>query len=221
MKHFMVTTLAAMVVVGLMVIGVPTSTAANSQAVISIQPEYLVLIYNTGVHFVPNVQADIFYYQGNWFRRYDREWARARSYRGPWINIDTISVPGILIELPLDHRTAFDSYGQVPYRYIAGQAPYRTEGLEEWHYAYPGYSYRPKRNYNTDVQVGVILGGGHRQRIHTSLFFSTPGFVFGIDGFSHRHRSRNRHFRPEHRSRRDRHDRGRSGRGPRRDSRRR
>ncbi len=58
----------------------------------------LVVIPGTYVYMVPDVDFDIFFYEGWWYRPWEGRWYRAPGYNGPWGYIE--SVPRILITLP-------------------------------------------------------------------------------------------------------------------------
>lgn len=67
-------------------------------------PPLLVPIPDRYVYFVPDVDVDILFYQGFWYRPYQGRWYRARSYRGPWDYLTPSRVPRVFIELPPDYR---------------------------------------------------------------------------------------------------------------------
>jgi hypothetical protein len=68
------------------------------------RPPPVVVIPNTYVYFPPDVEVDIFFYQGYWYQPHHGHWYRARAYDGPWGYIAPREVPGVLFGLPPDYR---------------------------------------------------------------------------------------------------------------------
>ncbi|MGZ3495198.1 MAG: hypothetical protein ACXWM6_11885 [Thermodesulfobacteriota bacterium] len=48
-------------------------------------PPELVLIPGTYVYYDPDVDFDILFYAGYWYRPYRGYWYRSVSYEGPWV----------------------------------------------------------------------------------------------------------------------------------------
>ena len=67
------------------------------------QPE-LVVIPGTYVYMVPDIEADVLFYQGYWWRPYEGRWYRSRDYRRGWSYVDSRRIPGGLRSLPSDYR---------------------------------------------------------------------------------------------------------------------
>lgn len=65
------------------------------------------------VYFVPDIDADLFYYHGRWYRTYRRHWFRSDDYNGPWRF--TRDVPSPLRDLPSDYRRTPDWMNRIPY----------------------------------------------------------------------------------------------------------
>jgi hypothetical protein len=76
-------------------------------------PPSVVVIPDTYVYFVPDVQEDIFFYGGYWFRPYGRRWYRATSYNGPWVFISPRRVPYTVLHVPPNFRAY--QYRRIPY----------------------------------------------------------------------------------------------------------
>ena len=76
-------------------------------------PPELVPIPGRYVYFVPDTDADIFFYRGRWYRPYERRWFRSASYNGPWENIR--DVPPAVIDLPPDYRSSPPGFNRIPY----------------------------------------------------------------------------------------------------------
>ncbi len=76
-------------------------------------PPPVVVIPDTYVYFSPDVQVDIFFYQGYWYRPYEGRWFRATHYNGPWVFIAPRRVPYAVIHVPRDFRS--HQYRRIPY----------------------------------------------------------------------------------------------------------
>jgi len=77
-------------------------------------PPVVAVIPGTYVYFAPDVQAEIFFYGGYWYRPYEGGWYRATSYNGPWGYVN--QVPGPLYHLPPNYRSMSGySYRHIPY----------------------------------------------------------------------------------------------------------
>ncbi len=76
-------------------------------------PPELVVIPGTYIYYCPDVDADIFFYGGYWFRPYGGYWYRSVSYGGPWAYIE--SAPSVLLSLPPDYRIVVRGERRIPY----------------------------------------------------------------------------------------------------------
>jgi hypothetical protein len=79
-------------------------------------PPALVVIPGTYAYFAPDVDIDIVFYQGFWYRPHEGRWYRARAYNGPWGYIAPARVPSVLIELPPDYRRLYSGHRHIAYR---------------------------------------------------------------------------------------------------------
>ncbi|UCF30499.1 MAG: hypothetical protein JSV26_10670 [bacterium] len=118
----------------------------SGAGVISVgEPDHLVYIFDKGIYFVPNIDADIFYHLGRWYQRSAGRWYESPSHGGPWAELPLSGVPKPLIEIPMDFREAYDRYGRVPYRFVVrGKFRYYGgygPGPYAYPYTYPGYYY--------------------------------------------------------------------------------
>ena len=104
----------------------PVSTMARVDVGVSISlpppivfaaPPEVVVIPETYVYVVPDVDADIFFFDGWWWRPWEGRWYRSRNYRSGWGYYD--GVPSF--------------YGRVPSRWRDEYREHRWEG-REWHY---------------------------------------------------------------------------------------
>lgn len=82
--------------------------------VIPSSPE-LVLIPRTNTYIIPDIDIDIIFHNGYWYRPHKGYWYRANSYNGPWINIVPAKIPVALLELPSDYRQLSKRQARIPY----------------------------------------------------------------------------------------------------------
>jgi hypothetical protein len=78
-------------------------------------PPTVVFIPGTYVYYVPDIDVDIFFYHGWWYRPYEGRWYRARIYNGPWYFIETVRVPRVVVGVPPGFRQAPPRYKPIPY----------------------------------------------------------------------------------------------------------
>ncbi len=81
-------------------------------------PPALTIIAGTPVYFAPDVQADLFFYHGNWYRPYGGEWYVSAEFRGPWGHVAIGNVPPPLVDLPPYYRNGTIGYEPVPYAMV-------------------------------------------------------------------------------------------------------
>ena len=67
-------------------------------------PPDVVVIPGTYVYMVPDIDVDILFFQGYWWRPYEGQWYRSRDYRGGWRHVEPGRIPLGLRELPHDYR---------------------------------------------------------------------------------------------------------------------
>lgn len=78
-------------------------------------PPGLVVIPGTYVYYPPQVDADIFFYRGYWYRPYRSGWYIGSGYNGPWRAIGRRGVPGPLLGVPRTYRRMAPRHEHVPY----------------------------------------------------------------------------------------------------------
>jgi hypothetical protein len=78
-------------------------------------PPPVVLIPGTYVYFPPDVDGDLLFYQGYWYRPFGGRWYRAYHYNGPWGFISMGRVPRVLINLPPGYRNAPPGHQRIPH----------------------------------------------------------------------------------------------------------
>jgi hypothetical protein len=76
------------------------------------EPE-LAVLPGTYVYFCPGiVAADIFFYNGFWYRPYRGYWYRSLAYNGVWVSI---APPPIFLSLPPDYRIKVHDFPHIRY----------------------------------------------------------------------------------------------------------
>lgn len=96
-----------LVLTGFLIQG-PTQSAAAEVQVEMVQPPpieipenpELIMVPKTKVYYIPKIESRVVYYDGTWYRLYEKSWYTSTSYSGPWVNIKT--APKTIIELPAE-----------------------------------------------------------------------------------------------------------------------
>lgn len=78
-------------------------------------PPAMVVIPGTYVYYPPDVDVDIFFYDGYWYRPYRGQWFIAAEYNGPWGSIAIQRVSDVLVNLPPHYRHVPPGYERMPY----------------------------------------------------------------------------------------------------------
>lgn len=76
-------------------------------------PPELVVIPGTYAYYCPDVDFDIFFYAGYWYRPYRGYWFRSAGYGGPWVYIER--PPSVVVSLPPDYRIVTRGFRRIPY----------------------------------------------------------------------------------------------------------
>jgi hypothetical protein len=95
-------------------------------------PPEVAVIPGTYVYVVPGINADILFYHGYWYRPYAGRWYFAPSYNGPWVYIDPVRIPRVLLALPPNYRSVPPRYPRIPYGYLLRNWE-RWERERYWH----------------------------------------------------------------------------------------
>ncbi len=78
-------------------------------------PPAMVVIPGTYVYFPPDVDANIFFYHGYWYRPHRGRWYVSAEYNGPWGYITINRVPSVLFNLPHSYRHVPPGCNPMPY----------------------------------------------------------------------------------------------------------
>jgi len=79
--------------------GVNVSVGNNLPAIRFAAPPDLVVIPGTYVYIVPDIDVDVLYFQGYWWRPYKGYWYRSQDYKGKWIYVEPGRIPNGLRSL--------------------------------------------------------------------------------------------------------------------------
>lgn len=79
-------------------------------------PPGLIVIPGQYVYYPPDVEADLFFYRGYWYRPHAGRWYRAHEYNGPWRGIGIKRVPRAVIGVPPGFRRGPVMHDRVHYR---------------------------------------------------------------------------------------------------------
>ena len=94
---------------------VNVTVGVNLPPVVIPGPPEVVFIPGTYVYYIPDINADIFFYHGWWYRPYEGRWYRARIYNGPWGFVAPGRVPHVMLTLSPDFRHVSPGHGRIPY----------------------------------------------------------------------------------------------------------
>jgi hypothetical protein len=95
---------------------VNVNIGVNLPAVTFAAPPDVVVIPGTNVYMVPDMDVDVLFYQGYWWRPYEGRWYRSRDYKGGWSYVSPRRIPRGLRALPHDYRHRLSPrYERVPY----------------------------------------------------------------------------------------------------------
>src|SRR4030042_3369313 len=78
-------------------------------------PPPVVVIPGTYVYYAPDVDVDVFFYQGYWYRPHRGHWYRSKTYNGKWVYLSPGKVPRAVINVPPDFRHVPRGHRHIPY----------------------------------------------------------------------------------------------------------
>ncbi|OGP74273.1 MAG: hypothetical protein A2V86_09040 [Deltaproteobacteria bacterium RBG_16_49_23] len=103
-------------------------------------PPPMVVVPGTYVYFAPELEMDIFFYHGYWYRAYQGRWYRSGGYKGPWVYLVHEKVPVTLLRLPPDFRRVPSGHTRIPHgqlkknwRTWEKEKYWNKHGGKEWH----------------------------------------------------------------------------------------
>jgi len=96
--------------------GINVNIGVNLPAVRFAAPPVVAVIPGTYVYMVPDIDVDVLFFQGYWWRPYEGHWYRSRDYKGSWRYIEPERVPRGLRALPRDYRHRLSpGYERIPH----------------------------------------------------------------------------------------------------------
>lgn len=98
--------------------GMDVSVNIGVPAVVVAEPPEMILVPDSQIYYAPSVEAELFFYRGNWYTRSGHRWYRGRSYKGPWVVASRRTVPGAFGRLPGNYRTVYVRGERVPHGHL-------------------------------------------------------------------------------------------------------
>ncbi|MBF0257507.1 MAG: hypothetical protein HQK62_01505 [Desulfamplus sp.] len=84
--------------------GIVISSSSPAPIVFSSPPQ-LIVVPETNIYVVPDVEVEIFFYSGWWWRPSEGHWYRSKSYNSGWVGYS--NVPSFYREIPTDWRSDY------------------------------------------------------------------------------------------------------------------
>jgi hypothetical protein len=156
--------IAALLFAGVMVCPVPGEAGVNLNITIPlpgleiVAPPAMVVIPGTYAYYAPDVEADLFFYHGYWYRPYQGGWYYSLGYNGPWGRVTIGNVPPPLVNLRPDYRNIPDRYGRMPYGTV--QRNWRQWEEERYWDSYERGDEQPAPRHGRGMGMGMGMGMG-------------------------------------------------------------
>ncbi|MGB9713197.1 MAG: hypothetical protein ACP5SG_01435 [Dissulfurimicrobium sp.] len=95
-------------------------------------PPEVIMIPDSPVYFVPDLDIDVFFYNGYWWSPRGRHWYCARTYNGPWMIVERRHVPPPLSRIyhHSNYRIIYEREHRIPYGQLKKE--WRRHGRIEW-----------------------------------------------------------------------------------------
>jgi len=91
------------------------------------EPPEVVMIPGLQVYFVPQLEFDVFFYNGYWWSPRGSRWYRTRAYNGPWKVVNKRYVPAPVYRVPKDYRNVYEKEQHIPYGQWKKQGKHREK----------------------------------------------------------------------------------------------
>jgi hypothetical protein len=98
--HFIILFVAVLFLPQCLFVSENVTVRASLPVVVLVDDPELVIIPGTYVYYVSNIDHDLFFYGGYWWRPWQNTWYRAEVHSGPWIVIEQRYVPEPVWRLP-------------------------------------------------------------------------------------------------------------------------
>jgi hypothetical protein len=92
--------------------GVDISISIPLPGIVISGPPALVVIPGTQVYYLSDIEPEVFFYAGTWYRPHLGRWYIAASYRGPWYYLAAERVPVAVAGRPAGYRHSHVRHGQ-------------------------------------------------------------------------------------------------------------
>jgi hypothetical protein len=109
---------------------VPMPTLAQIDIVVTVPPPIVfasppevIVIPETYVYVVPEIEEDIFFYDGWWWRPWQGRWYRSQDYRSGWVYYR--SVPSFYTRIPSSWRTDYREHRWGGHQWNHERIPYQ------------------------------------------------------------------------------------------------
>ncbi|MBI4681807.1 MAG: hypothetical protein HY757_01705 [Nitrospirae bacterium] len=79
-------------------------------------PPAVLVIPGSYVYFVPDIDIDIFFYQGYWYRPHRDIWYSSKSYNGPWAYVLPKRLPPPILNVPPGFRHLPPKHDRIPHK---------------------------------------------------------------------------------------------------------
>jgi len=81
-------------------------------------PPPVVVIPGTYVYMVPDIDVDVLFYHGHWYRPHGHHWFRASHYDGPWVHVVPHRVPRALMKLPPHYHSVPPGHRRISHEHL-------------------------------------------------------------------------------------------------------
>lgn len=137
-------------------IGVP------SKKVMVVEPPEVVVIPGTYIYIAPDLDEDVFFYRGHWWKSHGRKWYRADDFGGPWMVISIGNLPRGLRELPPHYRDLPPGLERMPPGHVK---KHWKEWEQERHWE-KRREWKEHRRDHKEYRNNKEHGNGHKKHKH-------------------------------------------------------
>ena len=92
------------------------------------EPPEVVMIPGSIIYFVPQIEFDVFFYNGYWWSPRGSQWYRSRAYNGPWGVVHKRYIPAPVYRVPKDYRRVYEKEKHIPYGQWKKQGEHNEKG---------------------------------------------------------------------------------------------
>lgn len=79
-------------------------------------PPALVVVPGSYVYFAPDIEIDLIFFQGFWYRPYSGHWYRSDDYNKGWVVVNVVPQP--ILSLPPRWKQVPPGHARMPYREV-------------------------------------------------------------------------------------------------------